>query len=78
MVIMKSLLKAAIQCRQVIRKVFMKLLPIFIKELQNQSGEKNSHPGEFPTVHDGVRGMKFIHSVVESNKKGNVWVKYMN
>ncbi|MFZ2338094.1 MAG: Gfo/Idh/MocA family oxidoreductase [Bacteroidales bacterium] len=31
-------------------------------------------PGEFPTVHDGVRGMKFIHSVVESNKKGNVWV----
>jgi predicted dehydrogenase len=32
-------------------------------------------PGEFPTVHDGVRGMKFIHSVVESNKKGNTWVK---
>ena len=31
-------------------------------------------PGEFPTVHDGVRGMKFIHSVVESNRKGNVWV----
>jgi len=31
--------------------------------------------GEFPTVHDGVRGMKFIHSVVESNKKGNVWIK---
>ncbi|MFZ0280018.1 MAG: Gfo/Idh/MocA family oxidoreductase [Bacteroidales bacterium] len=31
--------------------------------------------GEFPTVHDGVRGMKFIHSVVESNKKGNIWVK---
>jgi predicted dehydrogenase len=32
-------------------------------------------PGEFPTVHDGVRGMKFIHSVVESNKMGNIWVK---
>jgi len=32
-------------------------------------------PGEFPTVHDGVRGMKFIHSVVDSNKHGNVWVK---
>lgn len=31
-------------------------------------------PGEFPTVHDGVRGMKFIHSVVESNKNGNIWV----
>lgn len=32
-------------------------------------------PGEFPTVHDGVRGMQFIHSVVKSNAHGNVWVK---
>jgi predicted dehydrogenase len=32
-------------------------------------------PGEFPTVHDGVRGMKFIHAVVNSNAKGNVWMK---
>ena len=32
-------------------------------------------PGEFPTVHDGVRGMKFIHAVVESNKEGNIWKK---
>ena len=31
-------------------------------------------PGEFPTVHEGVRGMKFIHSVVESNKSGNTWI----
>lgn len=29
---------------------------------------------EFPTVHDGVRGMKFIHSVVKSNSEGNKWV----
>jgi len=33
------------------------------------------NPGEFPTVHDGVRGMKFIHAVVNSNKKGNTWEK---
>ena len=32
-------------------------------------------PGEFPTVHDGVRGMRFIHAVVESNKADNKWVK---
>lgn len=32
-------------------------------------------PGEFPTVHEGVRGMKFIHAVVESNKQGNKWIK---
>jgi predicted dehydrogenase len=33
------------------------------------------NPAEFPTVHDGVRGMKFIHAVVNSNKKGNLWTK---
>jgi predicted dehydrogenase len=32
-------------------------------------------PCEFPTVHDGVRGMKFIHAVVDSNKGGNIWKK---
>ena len=32
-------------------------------------------PCEFPTVHDGVRGMKFIHAVVDSNKGGNIWMK---
>jgi predicted dehydrogenase len=37
-------------------------------------GEK-FRPGEFPTVHDGVRGMKFIHAVVNSNKNGNTWAK---
>lgn len=31
--------------------------------------------GEFPTVIDGVRGMKFIHNVVASNNDGNVWKK---
>ena len=31
-------------------------------------------PGEFPTVHDGVRGMKFIHAVVKSNSEGNIWI----
>jgi len=37
-------------------------------------GEK-FRPGEFPTVHDGVRGMRFIHAVVESNEKGNSWIQ---
>ena len=41
------------------------------KSIRGQEFDK----AEFPTVHDGVRGMKFIHSVVESNKKGNIWVK---
>ncbi len=32
-------------------------------------------PCEFPTVHDGVRGMQFIHAVVASNKNGNIWTE---
>lgn len=31
------------------------------------------HDGEFTNVDDGVRGMKFIHSVVASNAEGNIW-----
>ncbi len=31
--------------------------------------------GEFPTVHEGVRGMQFIHAVVNSDANGNVWTK---
>ncbi|MCT4590702.1 MAG: Gfo/Idh/MocA family oxidoreductase [Carboxylicivirga sp.] len=32
------------------------------------------YQGEYPTVEDGVRGMKFIHSVVKSNEENNTWV----
>ncbi len=31
--------------------------------------------GEYPTMKDGVRGMKFIEKCVESHKSGNVWLK---
>ena len=30
--------------------------------------------GGFPTLEEGVRGMKFIEKVVESNAKGNIWL----
>ena len=33
------------------------------------------HPGEFPTMKDGIRGMNFIEKVVASHQKGNVWLK---
>lgn len=33
------------------------------------------HPGEFPTMQDGVRGMNFIEKVITSHAQGNVWVK---
>jgi len=54
--------------------IYEALANIYIGTAKSVRGEKFD-PAEFPTVHDGVRGMKFIHAVVESNKKGNSWIK---
>jgi predicted dehydrogenase len=54
--------------------IYEALANIYKGTAKSIRGEKFT-PGEFPTVHDGVRGMKFIHSVVESNKEGNIWIK---
>jgi predicted dehydrogenase len=54
--------------------IYEALANIYKGTAKSIRGEKFT-PGEFPTVHDGVRGMKFIHAVVESNKVGNKWVK---
>lgn len=37
--------------------------------------KEDYHPGEFPTMKDGLRGMNFIEKTVESHKSGNVWMK---
>jgi predicted dehydrogenase len=54
--------------------IYEALANIYKGTAKSIRGEKFD-AGEFPTVHDGVRGMKFIHSVVESNNDGNIWVK---
>jgi predicted dehydrogenase len=54
--------------------IYEALANIYKGTAKSIRGEKFD-PGEFPTVNDGVRGMKFIHSVVNSNKAGNTWVK---
>jgi predicted dehydrogenase len=54
--------------------IYEALANIYKGAAKSIRGEK-FNAGEFPTVHDGVRGMKFIHSVVESNREGNTWVK---
>ncbi|WP_341215147.1 Gfo/Idh/MocA family oxidoreductase [uncultured Wocania sp.] len=36
---------------------------------------ENYDIGEYPTMNDGVRGMKFIEKCVESHKLGNVWLE---
>jgi len=30
---------------------------------------------DFPTVHDGAEGIRFVEACLESNRKGNVWVE---
>lgn len=54
--------------------IYEALANIYKGAAKSIRGEK-FNPGEFPTVHDGVRGMKFIHSVVKSDKDGNIWMK---
>jgi predicted dehydrogenase len=54
--------------------IYEALANIYKGAAKSMRGEQFT-PGEFPTVHDGVRGMKFIHAVVESNRKDNTWVK---
>lgn len=54
--------------------IYEALANIYKGTAKSIRGEKFT-PGEFPTVHEGVRGMKFIHAVVESDKGGNKWVK---
>jgi predicted dehydrogenase len=36
---------------------------------------QNPDSGEYPTVHDGVRGLNFIEAAVKSHKGGNIWVE---
>ncbi len=37
--------------------------------------QEKYHPGEFPVMKDGIRGMSFIEKAVASHQQGNVWVK---
>lgn len=48
----------------------------FAKELINvKNGKSISDNPDFPTVTDGVRGMKFIYAAVESSKNNANWIK---
>lgn len=40
-----------------------------------RDGDKPDAETLFPTVHDGVVGMRFIEAAVASSRAGNVWVK---
>ena len=53
--------------------IFDSMANIYLGVARAIRGEKYND-GEFPTMMDGVRGLDFIESSVESNKKGNVWI----
>ena len=54
--------------------IFDSMANIYLGVARAIRGQKYND-GEFPTIVDGVRGLNFIESTVESNKKGNVWVE---
>jgi len=54
--------------------IFDSMANIYLGAARAIRGEQYND-GEFPTMTDGVRGMDFIESTVESHKNGNTWVK---
>lgn len=53
--------------------IFDSMANIYLGAARAIRGEEYND-GEFPTMIDGIRGMDFIESTVESHKNGNVWV----
>lgn len=54
-------------------EAFANIYKMAIEDIRRvESGEKAV--GGYPTVYDGLRGMKFIYKAVESAQKGAVWV----
>lgn len=47
----------------------------YCTQLLHQKYGQPAGPIRFPTVEDGVRGMKFIHACIKSNAANNSWVK---
>ncbi|MDY7395753.1 Gfo/Idh/MocA family oxidoreductase [Aureibaculum sp. 2210JD6-5] len=53
--------------------IFDAMANIYLGVARAIRGEKYNS-GEFPTMNDGVRGLNFIESTVNSHKQGNNWV----
>lgn len=48
----------------------------FVRCLQAKAdGTFTADMVDFPTVADGVEGVRFVHACLESNRRGNVWVE---
>jgi len=58
-------------------EAFANIYRNFAKVVQAKLEGKEPDPEylDFPTVHDGVRGMRFIDAVIESGEKNAEWIK---
>ena len=58
-------------------EAFANIYRNFAKVVQAKIDGKTPDPEfmDFPTVHDGVRGMQFIDAVIESGEKNAQWIK---
>jgi predicted dehydrogenase len=61
-------------------EAFANIYRNFAITLRNHLEGKNPDPkyADFPTVHDGVRGMAFLKSVVESSKSEQKWTSFQS
>ena len=59
-------------------EAFANIYRNFARTLTAKLEGKESDPkyNDFPTVHDGVRGMAFLESAVDSNKSNTKWTKF--
>jgi hypothetical protein len=56
-------------------EAFANVYRLAIADLRRlESGE--APVGGYPTVHDGLRGKQFITKVVESSRKGGIWIDF--
>jgi predicted dehydrogenase len=56
-------------------EAFANIYKLAIADIRRvETGEQTT--GGYPTVYDGLRGMRFITRVVESSQKGAVWVDF--
>lgn len=54
-------------------EAFANIYKLAIEDIRRvQAGQKPV--GGYPSVYDGLRGMKFVNKAVESSKKGSIWV----
>ena len=56
-------------------EAFGNLYHAFCEHLMARLEEREPETYTYPTVEDGVKGLRFVKACVESNRNGNVWVE---